>query len=163
MWSVTLLSDFCLFPPPYRRSSKEEHWAGWSCSNTLDLYSGGAWFKSWLGHSYPDLDFYDFPQLLQANSRIVPQLGHYYFLTNPLQFISHWSSFDSVLYSLDSPPHHHHHIHTRARACTHAHSVEKTENYYINLYFWIGHAVAWLVEALSGFDSWWGHWNFQMT
>jgi hypothetical protein len=42
--------------------------------------------------------FRGLPQSVQANDRILSQLGHGRFLQNPLQFIIHLSSYDSTLY-----------------------------------------------------------------
>jgi hypothetical protein len=38
---------------------------------------------------YPEWDFRGFPQPLQINSKVVPQLGHYWFLPKPLHFIDY--------------------------------------------------------------------------
>jgi hypothetical protein len=35
--------------------------------------------------------FYGFPQTVQANAEIAPQLGHELFLLNPMQFIIQFS------------------------------------------------------------------------
>jgi hypothetical protein len=44
--------------------------------------------------------FHGSPQPLQANTGIVPQLGHYRFLSNSIQIIVHQSPYHSTLYSL---------------------------------------------------------------
>jgi hypothetical protein len=56
---------------------------------TLGLYLGGAVFEFWPGHLLFRQGFCGFPQFLQADIRIVPQLGQDSFLPNPFQFITH--------------------------------------------------------------------------
>jgi hypothetical protein len=46
--------------------------------------------------------FHSFPQSLQLKGRILSQLGHDHFLSNPFQFIIHQFSFSLMLYILDN-------------------------------------------------------------
>jgi hypothetical protein len=69
---------------------KMKYWTDLSSSNALDLYEGGAWFESWLGHLLSWLRFF---MVFLSPSRwmlgIIPRLGYDNFLPNPFQFISH--------------------------------------------------------------------------
>jgi hypothetical protein len=45
-------------------------------------------------------NFYDIPQPLQANAKVVPHLGHYCFLPNPFKFNIHLSLLHPMLYRI---------------------------------------------------------------
>jgi hypothetical protein len=62
---------------------------GWHNGNALDLYSGGARFKSQPGHQPSWQVFRGFPQSFQSISRILPLVGHDHFCPNPFQFVWH--------------------------------------------------------------------------
>jgi quinol-cytochrome oxidoreductase complex cytochrome b subunit len=49
---------------------------------------------------YPDWEFSWFYSFLQTHAWLVSQLGQSRFLPDPFQFIIHWSSYHSTLYSL---------------------------------------------------------------
>jgi hypothetical protein len=62
---------------------------GYTSSNGLDWYSGGAYLECLPETRYSG-DFHGFSVSLQANSWIVPQLDHDHFLSYPFQFIIHF-------------------------------------------------------------------------
>jgi hypothetical protein len=64
----------------------------------IGLISVGAQLESQMGHQV----LHGFPQSLQANTGVIPQLGNSCFLRNPFQFIIHWSSRRLMLSSLDT-------------------------------------------------------------
>jgi hypothetical protein len=78
-WAVSIYETKTKPEDPHRRS--------WFTGNALDLSSGGAQLESWPRHWLCWLSFCGSAQFPQVNIRIVPWLGHKYFLLNLFQSI----------------------------------------------------------------------------
>jgi hypothetical protein len=59
--------------------------AGWCCSNTLNVYSGGTPYDLGRNNGYPDGGYSNFPQYLEATSEMVLRLGSGRFHANHIQ------------------------------------------------------------------------------
>jgi hypothetical protein len=63
------------------------NWTGCSGGNALGFYSVGAWVESVRNIGCPERGFHGFPQFLQENVRILPQLEPNVFPENHFQFM----------------------------------------------------------------------------
>jgi hypothetical protein len=77
--------------------------AAWYRGNAPGIYPGGSWLESRTGQLLSGLRFFSFfPQSVQENGRMVPQLSHDHFLPKPFKFTIYLLSYHLTLFSLDS-------------------------------------------------------------